>query len=142
MEGADLIVLASPLHFLQVSGQLKVFIDRLTSTGGNPHAPKPETGGGPLRLAAIMSAGFPKPEAFRAVSLWMEDLASLLGRELFMEAYAGGARRLPRPEQTAQPAATEPAALAYLDALGEAGRLAAQGESLGAAVREGLKAGF
>ncbi len=131
LEGADFVVLASPLHFLQVSGNLKVFIDRLTSTGGNPHNRPAEAKGPPPRMAVVMSAGFPRPEQFRATSVWMEDLAALLGRELWMEAYAGGARRLPLPE--AQP---------WLGILRDAGRRAARGSSLPAEARHALKAGF
>lgn len=131
LEGADFIVLASPLHFLHVSGKLKVFIDRLTSTGGNPHKGLTQPEGQAPRLAVVMSSGFPKPEQFRATSVWMEDLAALLGRELWMEAYAGGARRLALPE--AQP---------WLGLLGEAGRTAARGGMLTREARAALMGGF
>lgn len=145
IEGAELVVLASPLHFLQVSGQLKVFIDRLTSTGGNPHGERPTVEGPPPRLAAIMSCGFPRPEQFRASSLWMEDLSGLLGRELLLEAYAAGARRLARPGTEAGmegPAPTDPEVLAWLEILREAGRTAARGGTIEAGAKAALKRGF
>lgn len=141
IEGAELVVLASPLHFLQVSGQLKVFIDRLTSTGGNPHGELPKVEGPPPRMAAIMSCGFPRPEQFRATSLWMEDLSTLLGRELLLEAYAAGARRLARPG-TKTPAPTDPEVLAWLELLREAGRTAARGGAIEAGAKATLKGGF
>ena len=35
---ANILILGSPLYFNNISGTLKVFIDRLTALGGDPHA--------------------------------------------------------------------------------------------------------
>lgn len=144
--GADVLILASPLHFLQISGQLKSFIDRLTSIGGDPHAKRATAkgegapGAGP-RLVAISSCGFPRIEQYEALSLWMGELAGLLGMELFCEAYAEGSGRL----QGAGGLGAEgldAETLSYLDLLREAGERAGAGGSLAEGSRLRLRRGL
>jgi multimeric flavodoxin WrbA len=109
MAGASLIVLASPVHFANVSGTLKVFIDRLTAAGGDPRAasgagtrkdgaasdPGPATGerrppqpAAPPRLAMASSCGFPGTGQFDVISLWIHRLAAMMGTSVAVEAYA------------------------------------------------------
>jgi multimeric flavodoxin WrbA len=148
MAGSDLIVFATPLHFVHASGQLKTFLDRLSSMGGNPHDPpktpaqEPRPAGsagraaGP-RLALVASCGHPRPAQFRSLSLWMEDLASLLGMGLFMEALVASASRLvsTAPEDLA-------AVEGYRGLLRAAGGAAARGEDLAPSLRQALKGGL
>ena len=67
MAGVDVIILASPVYFENISGLLKVFMDRLTVTG-NPHSRNGakvkagrETPAGPLppKLVMVSNCGLP-----------------------------------------------------------------------------------
>jgi hypothetical protein len=63
LQGADVIALATPLYFNNISGTLKAFVDRFTSIS-NPHAEKAASQRirpvPPSRLVMISNCGFPE----------------------------------------------------------------------------------
>ncbi len=76
--GANIIVLATPLYFDNISGMLKVFMDRLIVTG-DPHFQKDASGESrhltpkgavPPKLVMISNCGFPERSHFQVVSLF------------------------------------------------------------------------
>lgn len=99
--GADVIVLASPLYFNNISGTLKVFMDRLAVTG-NPHSPKSRSAA--PKLVMISNCGFPDRSQFQVVSLWIKRVARLMRTEVIGEIYATQGRFLTAPTEEVRPA--------------------------------------
>lgn len=107
-EGADVLVLASPLYFHTISGMLKVFMDRLI-VKGDPHFSK--TAGGESRhwkqpgektpqLVMMSNCGFPERSHFQAMSLWIQRVALNMQTELLGEIYTpqGGLLSMELPQ--------------------------------------------
>jgi hypothetical protein len=126
--GANIIVLATPVYFGNVSGTLKVFMDRLTVTG-NPHPQKSaarkdpnsaEIGRRPPGLLMMSNCGFPDRSQFQVVSLWINRVAAAMQTDLIGEIYAPQGRFL-----TATPDELRPALADYLGLLEAAGKEAA-----------------
>lgn len=144
MAGADVIVLASPVYFNNVSGTLKVFMDRLTVTG-NPHAAggggrdQGEAGAGVPKpsLMMISNCGFPHRSQFQVISLWIGRVAMMMGADLAGEIYATQGKLLRGPAQELKPPAT-----AYLRALEDAGREIAAGRKLSGEIKARLEKDF
>lgn len=96
---SDIIVFATPLHIDNVSGMMKVFMDR-TLCIGNPLYEKDENGeyrggkskffknGMPPKIVVISSAGYPQRSNFQVVSLLMKRFARNFQMELIAEIYA------------------------------------------------------
>lgn len=107
MGSANGIVFASPVYFGNISGLLKVFMDRMTMIGG-PHQPKntdtdkryPEATAiqGP-RLMMISSCGLPDRAEFDVTSLWINKVAKKVQMELMGEIYAVKAKYLTDPPE-------------------------------------------
>ncbi len=142
MAGVDVIVLASPLFFSNISGTLKVFMDRLTVTG-NPHArgdaPDSAAGGAPAggaapRLLMISNCGYPDRSQFEVISLWIKRVAAMMGTAVIAEIYATQGRLLSQP-----PPQLKEAAAAYLHDLERAGSEIASGGKLSAETGERLQ---
>jgi FMN-dependent NADH-azoreductase len=142
LAGADVIVLASPVYFNNVSGTLKVFMDRLTVTG-NPHAGGDEGEGGPGTgapkpvLLMMANCGFPDRSQFEVISLWINRVAAMMQADLAGEIYATQGKLLCRPAGELSPAAAE-----YLRALEDAGREITTAGELPGGVKTRLQADF
>ena len=91
MAGAHVIVLATPLYFLNISGTLKVFMDRLAVTG-NPLAGKAEIEKKPQspapKLVMMSNCGYTDRSQFEVVSLWVKKVARMMQTEVVAEIYA------------------------------------------------------
>jgi len=144
LAGADVIVLASPVYFNNISGTLKAFMDRLTVTG-NPHAAgggggdRGEDGAGAPRpsLMMISNCGFPDRSQFQVISLWIGRVAMMMGADLAGEIYATQGKLLCGP-----PEELAPAAAGYLGALEDAGREIAADRELSGDIKARLEKDF
>ena len=124
ISAATVILLATPLYFNNVSGTMKVFIDRLTVTG-NPYsqriAKEKQIASGLAQAAPklmIMSnCGFPVKAQFDVISLWMKRLALMMQTELIGEIYVTEGKHL-----SALSSEMRPSAFAYLKLLERAGK--------------------
>lgn len=125
MGDANVIVFASPVYFENISGMLKVFMDRMTMLGGpqtqsdteakeeknsetaNINVPK---------LMMISSCGFSDESEFEVTSLWINRVAQKMHMELIGEIYATNGRLLKEtPEEI------KPALFKFLNVLEKAG---------------------
>lgn len=125
LSGAHVIILASPLYFNNISGTLKVFMDRLTFTGSpvqqkntNPEKQidKPVEKIIP-KLIMISNCGYADRSQFQVVSLWIKRVASLMQTVLLGEIYAVQGKRLSSPSEEIHPAVDN-----YLKLLQNAGK--------------------
>jgi len=93
---SDLVILASPIYTDNVSGLLKVFLDRLITTG-DPHWEFDEHGESrhcrrhpkPTRLVAISNCGYPEQSHFDVLRLFFRRLCRNMHLELAGEIYRG-----------------------------------------------------
>ncbi|WP_371371903.1 flavodoxin family protein [Sporomusa aerivorans] len=140
-DGADVLVLASPLYFDTISGMLKVFMDRMI-VKGDPHFSKTATGESrhwknpdekTPRLLMMSNCGFPERSHFQAISHWVQRAALNMQTELLGEIYAaqGGllAQELPQVKT-------------YLQWIKTAGSEIALGQALSAETRQALEQSF
>ncbi|MCX6269988.1 MAG: flavodoxin family protein [Bacteroidetes bacterium] len=142
LAGANLIILASPLYFNNISGTLKVFIDRLFVTGSPPPPgdAKAEYGqkaaAEPVvpKIMMISNCGFPDRSQFQVVSLWMEKVAALLKTSLAAEIYAVRGKLLSDPTDEVRPAVVN-----YLKLLGNSGKEMAMNMKLSETTEELLQ---
>lgn len=112
MGSADIIGFASPVYFGNISGMLKVFMDRMTMIG-SPHQQK-EADAGKVqpgaaqarvpRLMMISSCGFAERSEFDVTSLWINKVAEKMHMELAGEIYAVMSRYLIDPPENFKPA--------------------------------------
>jgi multimeric flavodoxin WrbA len=101
MKRVDVIVLATPLYFVNISGTLKVFIDRLTATGGDPHSNTIDENDGvdiqkpaAPKLVMISNCGFRDRSQFEVISLWIKRMALLMQTDVLCELYVTQGRQL------------------------------------------------
>lgn len=123
--GANVIVFATPIYFENISGMLKVFMDRMTMIGG-PQSQKDKsekvqdskspTAQSP-KLMIIASCGHPDREEFQVVSHWMRRVALKMGMDLIGEIYAVQGKFLTAPTEELKPALSD-----YLRLLEAAGK--------------------
>jgi multimeric flavodoxin WrbA len=102
MRDANILIFASPLYFNNISGTLKVFIDRLTAAGGDPH--KKANGQSAVitpKIILMSNCGFPYRSQFDVVSLWIKHFAGMMQAKLIGEFYTTNGKVLsqPAPEQ-------------------------------------------
>ena len=142
LAGVDMIILASPVFFNNISGTLKVFMDRLTVTG-NPHVQTDDRGdaagktralGAAPGLLMISNCGFPDRSQFEVISLWMKRVAAMMGTAVIAEIYATQGRLLCDPPQELKETAA-----GYLHDLEQAGSEIASGGKLSAETVERLQ---
>ena len=123
--GANVIVFATPVYFENISGMLKVFMDRMTMTG-NPHSRKDvkeESGhiksieAHSPKIVMISSCGFPDKSEFQVVSLWINRVVSKMHTELLGEIYATQGKLLSSKTEELQPIITQ-----YMHNLEDAGK--------------------
>lgn len=86
IDGSDIIILGTPLYFNNISGTMKVFIDRLTAAGGDPHKKEIKTKTNPEYII-VSNCGFPVVQQFEVISLWMKHFCQLLQANLLAEFY-------------------------------------------------------
>jgi multimeric flavodoxin WrbA len=122
MAGADIILFVTPVYFENISGRLKVFMDRLTMLG-SPHQERAgkqdrskEKVSGP-GLMMIASCGYADRDEFLVTSLWISRVASKMHMKLAGEIYAANAKFL-----TGQPGELSYPAVSYLKLLETAGK--------------------
>ena len=113
----SILVIGTPLYFNNISGTLKVFFDRLTAAGGNPH----EMGSNASERTApsyvmVSNCGFPVRAQFDIVSLWINRVATMMKSAVIAELYATGGKVL-----TAPTAEQRPSVRSYLDYLKSCG---------------------
>lgn len=140
-DGADVLVLASPLYFDTISGMLKVFMDRMivkgdphftkTANGESRHRQKP--GEKTPRLLMMSNCGFPERSHFQAMSHWVQRAALNMQTELLGEIYAaqGGLLALDLPQVKT-----------YRQWLKKAGNEIALGQALSEETRQALEQPF
>ena len=104
-EGADVLVLATPLFFDNISGMLKVYMDRRFALvdfrnmekddNGESRYVKPgasytpfKSGFKPPKLMLISSCGYNERSQFKVISLWIKRLARNMISEVIGEIYA------------------------------------------------------
>ncbi|AEG60972.1 flavodoxin family protein [Desulforamulus ruminis] len=122
--GARVIVLATPVYFENISGMLKVFMDRLTMTG-NPHSQKasreksepskPVETTTP-KFVMIANCGYPDQTEFQVISHWIQRVALKTHTDLIGEIYAPQGKFLTDPPEELRPALSN-----YLQLLEKAG---------------------
>lgn len=123
MQGVDVIILATPVYFNNISGTLKVFMDRLAVTG-NPHK-KEEKKTPPAKLIMTSNCGFPHKSQFDIVSLWIKRIALIMQTEVIGEIYFPSGKNLTSPSEELQPVINN-----YLKFLEKAGKEIATGMTL------------
>jgi len=94
MEGADVRLLATPLYVDNISGMLKVFMDRLILTA-SPYWEKDENGECrhlpaivPPKLMMIANCGYPERSQFQVISHWIKRVARNMNTDVIGEIYA------------------------------------------------------
>jgi len=137
MAGADLIIFGSPLYFNNISGTLKVFFDRMTAAGGDPHKKTNiQTPGAALKFIMVSNCGFAHRSQFDAVSLWIKNVSKLMHANLIGEFYTANGRALTQPSNDQLKSRT-----AYLQFLESCGRQYLEYDVLDAAQKALLAGG-
>lgn len=115
---SDIVVFATPLFIDNISGMLKVFMDR-TFCIGNPMFEKDENGeyrgsksklfknGQPPKIVVISNGGYPQRSNFQVVSLLMKRVARNIHMEVVAEIYATEGGLLTAPIKELEPIITE-----------------------------------
>lgn len=142
MGTADIIAFASPVYFGNISGMLKVFMDRMTMIG-SPHQQKAADTDkgysgeakerGP-KLMMISSCGLPDRSEFDVTSLWINKVAKKMNMELAGEIYTVVAKYLVDPPENSRLAVEN-----YLQLLEETGKAVALDMRLPETTRELLQ---
>jgi len=143
MAGASVIAFATPVYFGNISGMLKVFMDRMTMVG-SPHAQADsrqygqEPGSSAVQVPKLMmisSCGLSDRSEFDVISLWIRKVAQKMQMDVIGELYATQGKRLLSPS-------VEPEVASYLLLLQEAGKEIAAGQRLSEVTRERLLQGL
>jgi len=144
-EGADIFVLATPLYFDNISGMLKVFMDRMV-VKGDPHFQKNETGEcrhlKPVNAVApelvmISNCGFPERSHFQVISHWIKRASLNMGAEILGEIYATQGGLLNVQSEELQPLIQN-----YLQNIEKAGKEIVLSKQISAATQQQLEQNF
>jgi multimeric flavodoxin WrbA len=141
---SDAVVFATPLYVDNVSGLMKLFIDRLLAVG-EPHMEigpggecrHPKIRDKPGKIVAIANSGYPEQEQFQVLRLLFRRMARNLHVDLAGEIYRGGGAWL-----TAGSAEMQPHIEAYLDRVRAAGEELVQQGGLTERTIAGLEAPY
>ncbi len=122
--GSDVVVFASPLYVDNVTGPMKMFMDRLIPVA-DPHMEPDEAGETrhrrknerPAKMVAISNCGYPEQSHFQVLRLLYRRMARNFHCELAAEIYRGGGGLL-----TASIPELRPAVEAYERLVRQAGR--------------------
>lgn len=129
--GADVIILASPVYFENISGMLKVFMDRMTMIGGPPSTKEENEESQPLvpakgqvaneanspKLMMFSSCGYDDRSEFEVTSLWIKRVAQKMHMALIGEIYRTQGKFLGDPPEELRSAISN-----YLKLLEKAGK--------------------
>lgn len=123
IKGADVLVLATPLYFDNISSRLKAFMDRMI-VFGNPYWEKDKNGEcrhltsiSPPKLMMLANCGYPEKSQFQVISHWIKRVARNMNTELTGEIYASQGALL-----SSQVEAVRPIISNYLQVLETAGK--------------------
>lgn len=142
---ADIIVFATPVYFENVSGMLKVFMDRMTMIG-SPHSQKDmkeenqdlkATEAQVSKLMMMSSCGHSDKSEFQVSSLWINRVAKKMHMDLIGEIYSTRGKLLNNPPEELQATIDN-----YLKFLEKAGKEIATEMKLSAVTRESIKRSF
>lgn len=142
-EGANILVLATPLYVDNISGMLKDFVDRMIMKG-NPHFQKDPQGEcrhlknsdrPSPRLVMMANCGFPERSHFQVISHWITRMALNMHTEVLGEFYVAQGSLLSQASQYSSVAA-------YLHGLENAGRQLALGQTVAADTKQLLEQDF
>jgi multimeric flavodoxin WrbA len=126
MKDADILIIGSPLYFSNISGTLKVFFDRMTAAGGNPHdtsgSPQTRT---PPGYVMVSNCGYPLRSQFDVVSLWIRRVAAMLKCPVIAEFYTTTGKVLTAPAMEQNQMRSN-----YLEYLRECGKCLSQNMGL------------
>lgn len=145
MGGANIIVFATPVYFGNISGMLKVFMDRMTMIG-SPHSQKDikevrqESSSKEIqtpKLMMIANCGFHDRSEFEVVSLWIRKVSQKMHMGLAAEIYATQGKFLTSPPEELSSAVSS-----YLLALEDAGKEIAASMKLSEINEKKLMQGF
>jgi putative NADPH-quinone reductase len=143
--GANIVVFATPVYFENISGMLKVFMDRMTMMG-SPHTkevaknemidanpPHPQS----PKLMMISSCGFDDRSEFQVVSHWVNRVALKMRMPLIGEIYTTQGKLLAAPSEEHKSAITK-----YLQLVETAGKEIATDMKLSDKTQKLLEQGF
>jgi len=123
MEGADVCILATPLYVDNISGMLKIFMDRMM-VKASPYWEKDESGECrhlpalvPPKLMMIANCGYPERSQFQVISHWIKRVARNMSTEVIGEIYASQGALLNGQVEELRPVISN-----YLQALETAGK--------------------
>jgi multimeric flavodoxin WrbA len=118
MRNTDLFIFGTPLYFNNISGTLKVFFDRLTCAGGDPHKKTVQQDGqiNP-HLVMVSNCGFPYRTQFDVISLWIKNVSRMMQLSLVGEFYTTNGKVLTQPTDEQQQSRRN-----YLDYLEKCGK--------------------
>jgi len=144
LAGANVIVLATPVYFNNISGTLKVFMDRLAVTG-NPLSKKdakkennvPSSPQATTKLMIMSNCGSSNKSQFEVVSSWIKKVTSLMRTDLIGEIYAAQGKNLSSTSEELRPAINK-----YLQLLENAGKEVAVELKLSKETEKLLEQGF
>jgi multimeric flavodoxin WrbA len=126
LEGANVLIIGSPIYLNNISGTLKVFFDRLTVAGGNP---KDKTGNknktASPSYVMVSNCGYAARNQFDIVSLWINRVAAMAKGTVIGEFYTTTGKVLTSPTEEQSIARTK-----YLEYLTSCGRCLSQNMKL------------
>lgn len=137
--GADVIIFASPVYFGNISGLLKVFMDRMTMIGGpttQKEAKEVQSNQSNAQVPKLMmfsSCGYDDRSEFEVTSLWIRRVAQKVHMDLIGEIYRTQGKLLSNPPEELRPAITD-----YLKLLEQAGKEIVADRKLSAATKKNL----
>jgi multimeric flavodoxin WrbA len=100
MKKSEIIIFGSPLYFNNISGNLKVFFDRLTAMGGDPHKNSNKNENKKkTSFIMISNCGFPYRSQFDVISLWINNVVKMLQVDLIGEFYTTDGKILTQPDK-------------------------------------------
>lgn len=144
-EGGDILVLATPLYFDNISGMLKVFMDRLVVLG-DPHFETDQKGetrhiepadAKTPKLVMMSNCGFPERIQFQVISHWAKRVAQHMHTELIGEIYTTQGTLLMNQADGLKPIISE-----YLNNIQKAGKEIATDMKLSEETKSSLSKSF
>src|SRR4030042_2843794 len=141
IKGSDILVFATPLYVDNVTGIMKIFMDRIIPVG-DPHIDKDENGesvhvnkhGKAPKLVVISNCGFPEQSHFQVLELLFKRIARNMRTEVVGEIYRGGGAIFKDA-----PLILKPLTMKYSKLLQKAGREIAENSRLSKETRAELE---
>lgn len=140
---ADVLVLATPLYFDNISSMLKTFMDRMIVLG-SPYWEKDKHGEcrhltaiSPPKLMMLANCGYPERSQFQVISHWIKRVARNMNTELTGEIYASQGALLSSQVEVVRPIISN-----YLQVLEMAGKEIVTGMRLSEQTQKLLEQNF